>query len=352
MAMQENSTRSRLALRWPVGSILLACVLLVAQSAAATQTATMHVPAGQPWTDTGINVSQGERVLVVATGQVVTRGRGTAPVGPAGIATPTICNARSQGARPLPSASCWGLLAKVGNGKPLFVGTRLSFDAPASGHLFLGINDLYLADNFGAWNAVVVAGTGPVTVAPAKKRSSSPLPIIVGALLLIAAIVGLVFGLRALAARRRAARHRKPKPAAVPVAATLSTLTEAESDRAPPAARSLVPTDDDDTVVPGADDTTSVNIFSVELDGQTLRVGYSFFPEGTEVRWSIRGDDTLATASFVTQGGGSTQHFVAFELTLPPELQRGVVTVRFDWRIEGVPFEYAVRRELVPVDEH
>jgi hypothetical protein len=340
-------------LRWAVGGILLACVVLIAQSAAATQTATMHVPAGQPWTDTGINVSQGERVLVVATGQVVTRGRGTAPVGPDGIATPTICNARLQGARPLPTASCWGLLAKVGDGKPLFVGTRKSFDAPASGHLLLGINDSYLTDNFGAWNAVVVAGTGPVTVAPAKKRSSSPLPIIVGALLLIAAVVGLIFALRALLARRRAARQRTPKPAAMPVAAAAATVAAADSNGAPAPERSLVPTDDDATVVPGADDTTSVNIFSVELDGRTLRVGYSFFPEGTEVRWTIRGDDiTLTTASFVTQGGGSTQHFVAFELTLPPELQRGAVTVRFDWRIEGVPFEYAVRRELVPVDEH
>jgi hypothetical protein len=351
MPGRENPTRSPPALRRAVGSILLACLVLTAQSAAATQTATIRVPAGKPWTDTGINLSQGERVLVVATGEVVTRGPGTAPVGPAGIATPTICNAQSQGARPLPTANCWGLLAKVGDGKPLFVGTRKSFEVPASGHLFLGVNDLYLADNSGAWNAVVVAGTGPVTVAPAKKQSSSPLPIIVGALLLIAAIVGLVFGLRALGARRRAARGRKTKPAAAPVAATASTPTEAESDPAPPAARSLVPTDDDDTVVPGADDTTSVNIFSVELDGRTLRVGYSFFPEGTEVRWTIRGDDlTRATGSFVTQGGGSTQHFVAFELALPLGLQRGVVTVRFDWRIEGVPFEYAVRRELVPAD--
>jgi hypothetical protein len=331
-------------------------LIVTARTAAATQTATVRVPAGKPWTDTGIDVTQGERVAVVATGQVVTRGRGTAAVGPDGIGTANICNARSQGARPLPTEACWALLAKIGNAKPLLVGERKSFDAPASGRLFLGINDLYLADNSGAWNAVVVAGTGPVATTPGTKHSSSsPLPIILGALLLIAVVVGLIFGLRTLLARRRAAPERGPKPTAVPVVAPVAAAAAAAADSngAPPPARSLVPTDDDATVVPGADDTTSVNIFSVELDGRTLRVGYSFFREGTEVQWMIRGDDLArVTGSFVSQGGGATQHFVSFTLALPPQLRHGVVTVGFQWSIDNVPFEYAVRRELVPVDGH
>ena len=59
-----------------------------------------------------------------------------------------------------------------------------------------------------------------------------------------------------------------------------------------------------------------MNIFEVEFpDFASLRVGYSYFPEGTAVRWLVRqGATTAATGEFVTSGGGGANHFVTIVL--------------------------------------
>ena len=89
-----------------------------------------------------------------------------------------------------------------------------------------------------------------------------------------------------------------------------------------------------------------VNIFQVDLlDGCALRVGYNYFPEGTVVYWKvIQRRATRATGDFITNGGGSTYHFV----TVPLETHLAnsdAAEVLFTWTIGDVPFRYSVKRD-------
>ena len=90
-----------------------------------------------------------------------------------------------------------------------------------------------------------------------------------------------------------------------------------------------------------------MNIFDVEFpDRASLQVGYSYFPEGTVVRWLVRqGATVAATGEFTTRGGGNTNHFVTILLGVELDPNRDSADVDFTWEIGGVPFGYAVRRD-------
>jgi hypothetical protein len=99
-------------------------------------------------------------------------------------------------------------------------------------------------------------------------------------------------------------------------------------------------------VEPYTGEPTDVNIFEVMFpDRASLQVGYSYFPEGTVVRWLVKqGATVAATGEFVTRGGGNTNHFVTITLGVEAEPNRDA-DVDFTWEIGGVPFGYAVRRD-------
>jgi hypothetical protein len=48
-----------------------------------------------------------------------------------------------------------GLLAKIGEWSPAFIGGRTTWTAPVSGRLYLGVNDDHLPDNRGAFTVTV-----------------------------------------------------------------------------------------------------------------------------------------------------------------------------------------------------
>ena len=50
---------------------------------------------------------------------------------------------------PLSARPAGALIARIGNSNVVFVGGSREFRAPATGQVFLGINDDYLADNRG-----------------------------------------------------------------------------------------------------------------------------------------------------------------------------------------------------------
>jgi hypothetical protein len=117
--------------------------------AVATSGTTITVPANQAWTDTGITVNQGDKVVFQASG-TITYGRS-----PGQTATPDGGQDR-RAQYPAPSLPVGALLGRIGNGAPFGIGTQTQpLPMPASGRLMLGVNDNELADNGGSYTVVV-----------------------------------------------------------------------------------------------------------------------------------------------------------------------------------------------------
>jgi hypothetical protein len=127
---------------------------------------TVRIAANQPWTDTGIDVRQGDQVTVAANGVVRISSNGRVPmVPPAGLmnncSTAASMYGRPPGTFPAPNLPCWSLLARI-NGSPVLteIGKGRTFTAVTGGRLLLGVNDDDVGDNTGNWNAVITVTSG------------------------------------------------------------------------------------------------------------------------------------------------------------------------------------------------
>lgn len=109
------------------------------------------VSASQPWTNTGVAVRKGQRLTFSTTGEVQLSDD------PGDIANAD----GSKNARYAPNAQIRNVLAgaligRIGpNGQPFGIGNQSMIVAPATGILFLGVNDDGFADNRGAFQVVV-----------------------------------------------------------------------------------------------------------------------------------------------------------------------------------------------------
>jgi hypothetical protein len=299
------------------------------------------VPSTQTYTDIGLTVHKGDTITVRAGGTIEFRKQRKDKITPAGrpwtAACLAIAHAVSKAPFPAPGRPCWSLIGKIGaEGAPIAIGTHKAFVATTSGRLFLGINDNLVADNTGAW-------TASLTTFPSSTSSSGSNAI----LPLVAAGVGFVIvGLLVwwLIARRRkpgpqpdqkpaAPRAPEPSPEPAPAPAVVAAVPRMTPEQRAEA-------------VPFDPESTDVNIFRVELsDGAAMKVGYSFFPEGTEVQWRIaQGGATVASGAFVAEGGGSVQHFETLPLEVRLRPDTDGADVHFSWTIGDVPFVYNVRR--------
>jgi hypothetical protein len=309
------------------------------------------------FTTTGITLNKGDAVTIAASGQIHFGGGRIAHMTPPGIAWGPECQAIAlkqprSNPWPAPGLSCWSLIARVGAGKPIEIGSAASFHAAQAGLLRLGLNDNFVDDNTGQWVATVsvTAATLPTTrgaLPPASKKSSSTaIFVLIAVLVLVALLLLLLFARR----RRRAAASGAIDGSMVPEPALAAAGTAA----------GLAPLLADlDTAVPSAPpqpfaapetDSIDVNIFEVEFsNGLTLRVGYNHFPDGTELHWKVTQSRVEAASGvFITQGGGSTNHVETVPLGTKlagRDSQPDGADVQFDWAINGVPFRYSVRRD-------
>lgn len=110
-------------------------------SAAGRQT--VRVNSQQRWTDTGINVRAGDVITFDASGEIEMSE-------PSDTATPAgSTRGRTAPDAPVLGQKAGGLLAKIGEYWPAFIGDRTTWTAPVSGRLYLGVNDDHLPDNSG-----------------------------------------------------------------------------------------------------------------------------------------------------------------------------------------------------------
>lgn len=115
----------------------------------------IQVPAAAGWVNTGLMVSDGQQVSIATSGEVRLSADGADVATPAGSK-----QGRYSPNAPLPSALAGALIGRVGNGEPFGIGNQTSFPAPASGLLFLAVNDDNRGDNSGAYSVDVAVQPG------------------------------------------------------------------------------------------------------------------------------------------------------------------------------------------------
>lgn len=114
-------------------------------ASAQNTTSEVRVPANQPWTQTGVSVRQGDRLMFSASGQIALSTTPDDIAGPAGAHS-----GRKAPGAPVPGNSAGTLIARVGNARPFAIGDITTpITMPSGGVLFLGINDDGFNDNSG-----------------------------------------------------------------------------------------------------------------------------------------------------------------------------------------------------------
>ncbi len=110
------------------------------------------VSANRPWTDTGIQVRAGDRLTFNSSGQIRVA-QGDAPETLA-----TVDGAGSfqgpHGRYPVADAPVGALIGRIGN-RAFGIGSQTMLTMPASGRLFLGVNDDGFGDNSGAFSVSI-----------------------------------------------------------------------------------------------------------------------------------------------------------------------------------------------------
>ncbi|CAN5651322.1 hypothetical protein BH24ACI5_BH24ACI5_19100 [soil metagenome] len=108
------------------------------------------VDARTRWTDTGIDVRAGERLVVHSQGTIVMSDSSDTATA-AGSRT-----GRKAPDAPFPHMPAGGLIARIGDSGPFFLGDGETLgQVPSSGRLFLGVNDDYLGDNSGEFRVTI-----------------------------------------------------------------------------------------------------------------------------------------------------------------------------------------------------
>ena len=108
------------------------------------------VQANQPWTSTGKTVRRGQTLTFQTTGEVQ-------------LSTDAEDIANADGAKkgryatnaPMKQVLAGALIGRIGNGAPFAIGNQTTIVAPASGVLFLGVNDDGFDDNKGNFQVIV-----------------------------------------------------------------------------------------------------------------------------------------------------------------------------------------------------
>ena len=112
--------------------------------AVATTGQEIRVESRNRWTDTFLDVRAGDMLVFDADGSV-RLSADTNDVAYIGGAT----SGRRAANSPFSNQAAGALIGRIGDGSSFFVGSRRTVRAPATGRLYLGVNDDYLMDNAG-----------------------------------------------------------------------------------------------------------------------------------------------------------------------------------------------------------
>ncbi len=112
---------------------------------------TITVPSTQQWTPTGIRVQQGDRLQFQSSGEIQLR---PANFNDRASVAGSLTQRLAPNA-PLPKTLAGALIGRIDSGQPFGIGNQTSIVAPASGLLYLGVNDDVLTDNSGEFRVAI-----------------------------------------------------------------------------------------------------------------------------------------------------------------------------------------------------
>ena len=118
---------------------------------------TLAIPSTQLWTDTDVDCETGDVLDISAAGTVLHNKESLeSAVDPNGLTDPFFHQYNVPG---LPDANTVGLIGSIDREQPFFVGTGTTYECPGAGRLFLGINDVGVANNSGEFVATITQHT-------------------------------------------------------------------------------------------------------------------------------------------------------------------------------------------------
>ena len=159
----SNAASNRPRSMWVIGRLVAAVIMLGAlggatwvfsqRSADAPPVVSIQVSVlgAKDWTDSGVSCAPGHTVELNASGIVLAAP--TVPVGPDGTPNPAYRPSNLQG---LEADNHAALVASVDRTAPFaVVGSSATYECPAAGKLYLGVNDVGLENNSGQWTVTV-----------------------------------------------------------------------------------------------------------------------------------------------------------------------------------------------------
>lgn len=134
---------------------------------------TVTVIGNRPWTDTGVDLNEGEAVSVNASGNISFSRRGQA-IGPQGDQPSCAVYRNPRVPFVARDLRCHSLIGRIGSAGAFFqLGSSTQFRAPVAGRLYLGVNDNFFPDNSGSWTAVI-SEQSPSPGTAIVQQSSNP----------------------------------------------------------------------------------------------------------------------------------------------------------------------------------
>lgn len=126
----------------------------------------LDVPAAAAWTPSGVTCDIGDVLRITATGTILHEDDPNSTVPPDGLLAPDGSPDPVYlpfGIDELPGVATASLIGSLDESEPFFVGSDVTFECPRAGQLYLGINDVGLTGNSGAWQAIVRRTVDPTT---------------------------------------------------------------------------------------------------------------------------------------------------------------------------------------------
>ncbi|MGV8966490.1 MAG: CHAT domain-containing protein [Cellulomonas sp.] len=116
------------------------------------------IPATQVWTDTGVGCTAGDVLGITVLGTVRHEDSATGEVGPEGLTDPFFHQWNVPG---LPDANTVAAIGSLDQESPFVVGSGTTYTCDRDGELYLGVNDIGVANNSGEFNATITRIASP-----------------------------------------------------------------------------------------------------------------------------------------------------------------------------------------------